>query len=90
MVGPGCISGENIWTFPRVSFFASGAGSQLTFEMGKGGGAGISKNVTNVGSQLTSGRNKQKHHLREVTTDLGAGISKNVTNAGSQQTSGQE
>ena len=47
------------------------AGSQLTWE---GGGAGITKNVTDT---------------RGVTTDLGgggAGISKNVTNAGSQLT----
>ena len=25
IVGPGCILGENIWTFPSLSFFASGA-----------------------------------------------------------------
>ena len=43
------------------------------FGRGRGGGAGISKNVTNTGSQLTweGGR---------------AGITKNVTNAGSQLT----
>ena len=48
-------------------------GNQLTFEMGDGGRAGINKNVTNAGSQMTwkGGR---------------AGINKNVTNAGSQLT----
>ena len=44
------------------------------FGRGRGGGAGISKNVTYAGSQLTrgggQGRNKQKRHLRGVTTDL--------------------
>ena len=29
IVGPGCISGKNIWTFPSVSFFASGAQLEL-------------------------------------------------------------
>ena len=45
----------------------------VTTDQGRGGGAGISKNVTNAGSQLTweGGR---------------AGISKNVTKGGSQLT----
>ena len=30
IVGPGYISGENIWTFPSVSFFASGAQLEKT------------------------------------------------------------
>ena len=36
-----------------VSQNVTHAGSQLIFEMGEGGGAGINKNVTHVGSQLT-------------------------------------
>ena len=43
----------------------------------QGGRAGISKNVTYAGSQLTGeggqGRNKQKRHTRGVTNDLGGG-----------------
>ena len=44
------------------------------FGRGRGGRAGISKNVTYAGSQLTGeggqGRNKQKCHVRGVKTDL--------------------
>ena len=43
----------------------------------EGDRAGINKNVTNAGSQLTCEGGR-------------AGINKNVTNAGSQTTSGQE
>ena len=45
--------------------------------MGEGGGAGISKNVTNTGSQLTFEMGEgggagitEKRHSRGVTTDL--------------------
>ena len=44
--------------------------------MGEGGGAGINKNVTHAGSQLTF----------EMGEGGGAGINKNVTHAGSQLT----
>ena len=37
----------------RQRLFVTDAGSQLTFEMGEGGGAGISKNVTNAGGVTT-------------------------------------
>ena len=47
------------------------------FGRGRGGRAGISKNVTSAGSQLTweggQGRNKQKRYIRWVKTDLGGG-----------------
>ena len=64
--GQDTVGAGTFWGVLNVSFRASGtqlgldltlfvtdACSQLTFEMGKGGGAGISKNVTNAGSQMT-------------------------------------
>ena len=63
----------------------SGSGGAHQVE---GGRAGINKNVTNGGSQLTweggrAGISKNVTHLHGVTTDQGrggrAGINKNVT-----------
>ena len=65
IVGPGCISGENTWTFPNVSFFASGA--QLELDT-------AGKSNTDGGSQQTLRTQLEKviifSYWRGVPTDL--------------------
>ena len=63
------------------------------FGRGRGGRAGISKNVTDAGSQLTweGGGAGISKNVTDAGSQLpweggGAGISKNVTDAGSQLT----
>ena len=43
---------------PDLTLLVTDAGSQLAFEMGEGGGAGINKNVTKARSQLTLERGR--------------------------------
>ena len=60
---------------PDLTLFVADTGSQLTLEMGERGGAEISKNVTNAGSQLsraslTEVQNRKGAESGLVTTDL--------------------
>ena len=63
---------QKIILLPNIMFYPI----VTTLDVG-GGGAGITKNVTSAGSQLTleggEGRNNQKRYIRGVTTDLGRG-----------------